>query len=100
MDPQERDQLLKSGSCFRCKKQGHLARDCPQKQQIREATARSTNETPKTTEAPKEKPKGKKKEDPPLYESLLKQISACSMKERQQLMETLTQAEESDEEDF
>jgi hypothetical protein len=34
----ERECLLKSGSCFRCKKQGHMSKDCPtrQKASIRE----------------------------------------------------------------
>ena len=27
----ERTELMKSGKCFTCKKQGHLSRDCPQK---------------------------------------------------------------------
>jgi hypothetical protein len=31
MSPEKREQLMKSGSCFRCKKQGHLSKDCPTK---------------------------------------------------------------------
>jgi hypothetical protein len=27
----ERQELMKAGKCFTCKKQGHLSRDCPQK---------------------------------------------------------------------
>ena len=27
--PDERSKLMRSGSCFRCQKQGHMARDCP-----------------------------------------------------------------------
>ena len=29
LTPDERSKLMRSGSCFRCQKQGHMARDCP-----------------------------------------------------------------------
>ena len=39
MTPDKKEQLMKSGSCFHCKKQGHLSRNCPtrNKTSIREA---------------------------------------------------------------
>jgi hypothetical protein len=29
MTPDEKERLMRSGSCFRCKKQGHMSKDCP-----------------------------------------------------------------------
>jgi hypothetical protein len=29
LTPSEREKLRKEGGCFRCRKTGHLARDCP-----------------------------------------------------------------------
>jgi len=83
MTPDEKEKLLKSGSCFRCKKQGHMARQCPTKAAAQEATVEPAAE-------PK-KDKGKKKkgsqDEPPSYDSLLKQINACTMEDRQKLLE-------------
>jgi hypothetical protein len=92
MSQSEKEQLLKSGSCFRCKKRGHMARSCPQKMEttIHEAVVKE----------PKQKPDKKKKEDPPAYDSLLKQINACSMEDRQRLMEVFSNAESDNEQDF
>jgi hypothetical protein len=81
------EQLMKSGSCFRCKKQGHLSRNCPTKGKtsIREATV-------ETTEPLKERKKGKsQKNDPLSYDSLLKQINACTMEDRQKILEVFSQ---------
>jgi hypothetical protein len=92
MSQDERERLMKSGSCFRCKKQGHMSKDCPtqQKSSIREAKVE--------TEQPK-KDKKKEKDEPPSYDSLLKQINACSMKDRQKILEVFSQ-DESEPEDF
>ncbi|KAJ3039121.1 hypothetical protein HDV00_012612 [Rhizophlyctis rosea] len=39
----ERKKLLKSGACFRCRKQGHMGRDCPNgKRKTSEAKAKLT----------------------------------------------------------
>ena len=40
MHPDKKEQLMKAGKCFRCEKQGHLSRECPNrnKASIREAT--------------------------------------------------------------
>jgi hypothetical protein len=32
MSQDERECLMKFGSCFRCKKQGHMSKDCPTRQ--------------------------------------------------------------------
>ena len=100
LDPAEKEKLLKSGSCFQCKKQGHLSRECPLKKDkgkaaISEAT---TEPTPPT------KKKGKvtqsSKDKPPSYDSLAKQISACSMEDWQKLLESLSNFDEDDNQDF
>ena len=31
IDVDERTELMRTGKCFTCKKQGHLSRDCPQR---------------------------------------------------------------------
>ena len=84
---------MKSRSCFCCKKQGHLARDCPQKQsQIQETTIKSPTKK-------KGKQKQKQNEEKPLcYDTIIKQINACTMEERQKLLELFRKDEE--EEDF
>jgi hypothetical protein len=99
MDPALREKLMKSGSCFRCQKQGHLARDCPKKKE-RDA---SINEAQASEEKPKKtKDKKKSKEDePPSYDTIIKQINACSMEERQKLLEAFTGNNDEEEgEDF
>ena len=34
MSIEERNKLMKKGACFRCKKPGHLSKDCPTKNKI------------------------------------------------------------------
>jgi hypothetical protein len=70
-----------------------MSKDCPtrQKSSIREAKV----------EAPEKpsQPKKKEKEEPPSYDSLLKQINACSMEDRQKILEVFSQ-DGSEPEDF
>jgi hypothetical protein len=89
--PQERERLMKSGSCFKCRKQGHLARQCPERMAAQEATETSSKNKRK------EKQAATPKDEPPSYESLLKQINACSMEERQKLLEVFSTAGSNDE---
>jgi hypothetical protein len=93
MSPDKREQLMKSGSCFWCEKQGHLSKDCSTKKKasIREATV-------KTAQKGKED-NSEKKDDPLSYDSLLKQINACSMEDRQKILEVFSQ-DGSEPEDF
>ena len=90
----KKEQLMKSGSCFRCEKQGHLSRNCPtrNKTSAHEANMRPQTETQKPA-------KGKSKEPPP-YETLIKQINTCSIEDRQKLLEVFSQDGDSREEDF
>ena len=38
IDADERTELMRTGKCFTCKKQGHLSRDCPQRPPQRQCT--------------------------------------------------------------
>ena len=97
MHPDKKERLMKSGSCFQCEKQGHLSRECPNKNKasIREATV----EPPKQSKG-KEKALPKAPTEPPSYESLLKGINACTMEDRQKLLEVFSNAGDSNNEDF
>jgi hypothetical protein len=70
-----------------------MFKDCPtrQKSSIREAKV-------ETSKKPKQEEK-KEKEEPPSYDSLLKQINACSMEDRQKILEVFSQ-DGSEPEDF
>ena len=70
LTPEERAQLAKEGRCFRCRLQGHMARDCPKNVQpvkARETTTPtppklndSADPTPPTDSPPATPPKDKK----------------------------------------
>jgi hypothetical protein len=83
---------MKSESCFRCKKQGHMSKECPTRQKAAIWEAKVETEQPKQE-------KKKTKDDPPSYDSLLKQINACSMEDRQKILEVFSQ-DGSEPEDF
>ena len=59
LTPEERAQLAKEGRCFRCRLQGHMARDCPKNmnRNLNSNAREITNETkipdPSTTSVPK-----------------------------------------------
>ena len=97
MHPDKKERLMKSGSCFRCEKQGHLSRECPNrnKASIQEATVEPLKQFKGKEKALPEKPT-----KPPSYESLLKGINACTMEDRQKLLEVFSNAGDSDNEDF
>jgi hypothetical protein len=69
-----------------------MSKDCPirQKASIREAKI----ETKQTKQNKK-----KEKDEPPSYDSLLKQINACSMEDRQKILKVFSQ-DGSEPEDF
>ena len=101
MDASKKEKLMKSSSCFCCKKQGHLSRECP--------TRKTAIQETKVEEPPKPNKKGKAKEtttvaveEPPSYASLLKQINACKMEDRQKILELFFNdgGSEEEEEDF
>ena len=98
MDADEKEKLMKSGTCFNCKKQGHLSRECPNRKwsTIREAKVEKTNHKGKE----KENVNKKSTEEPPSYDSLLKQINACSMEDRQKILEIFSNDGGSDDGDF
>jgi hypothetical protein len=49
--PEERAQLAKEGRCFRCRLQGHMARNCPKNVNYNNSTTSTirTNKTPAMT---------------------------------------------------
>ena len=53
LTPEERAQLTKEGRCFRCRLQGHMARDCPKNanRKLNPSTREATTE-PKTPDSP------------------------------------------------
>ena len=81
--PTKKEQLMKEGKCFRCKRAGHLSRNCPQKAEICEANADSPGKPNDQSR------KEKAKESPPAYEDLVKGINTCSMEDCQKILEAL-----------
>ena len=47
LTPEERAQLAKEGRCFRCRLQGHMARNCPKNTQPAKARETTTPSNPK-----------------------------------------------------
>jgi len=88
---------MKSGSCFCYKKQGYLLRDCPikGKTSIHKATAEPVIKPLKGKGKPKVKA-----DKPPSYNSILKQINTCSIKDRQKILEVFSQDGDSRQDDF
>ena len=57
LTPEERAQLAKEGRCFRCRLQGHMARDCPKNSnQSSNANARETTTNDKDNKSPSKTP--------------------------------------------
>ena len=57
LTPEERAQLAKEGRCFRCRLQGHMARDCPKNSNRNSnANVRETTTENKTIDSPKTSP--------------------------------------------
>ena len=58
LTPEERAQLAKEGRCFRCRLQGHMARDCPKNSNrnsnvnARETSTKDTNTPSNTSTTP------------------------------------------------
>jgi hypothetical protein len=55
--------------------------------------AQEPTETPPKNRKRGKQPQNNLKDEPPSYESLLKQINACSMEERQKLLEVFSTTE-------
>ena len=67
IDADERAELMKTGKCFTCKKQGHLSHDCPQRPpqrphtNARASTSAQIEEVNSDDEEPAKVRSGKKK---------------------------------------
>jgi hypothetical protein len=64
-----------------------LSKDCPTRK--RASIQQATAETVKTSKKVKEE--YNQKDEPPSYNSLLKQINTCSMEDRQKILEVFSQ---------
>ena len=68
LTPEERAQLAKEGRCFRCRLQGHMARDCPKN---KNPVARTTDTAATTaTTTPGDKPSSPAPAPPPAKSKL------------------------------
>jgi hypothetical protein len=100
LSQEEWEELMKTGRCFKCKRHGHMSKECPQKGRT-SINETSASEPPKRNCSDKNQtPKEKKTDEPPSYDLLLKQINACSIEDKQHLMEVFSNAGSEDGEDF
>jgi len=101
MTQDEREKLMKSGSCFKCKQKGHMAKNCPKQQAtIRETTTEDQEWTKINSKKEQTQKPPTKEKPPPSYNSILEQINKCSMEDRQKILEVFSQDEDSGQEDF
>ena len=106
LSDEEKAKLLKEGRCFRCKKMGHLSRNCPDKKdakgkaadkprgnsgQFTKPKARATVINEDEEEERQEEPQEEDDEAPPSYTNKGVKEFICTMKldEREALLEML-----------
>jgi hypothetical protein len=72
----ERDRLHKHGTCFFCCKDGHMARECPDKKKTNQTSSTNGKTKAHTTEVSKEK-----EDVPPSYKLSVSNVHAtiCAM---------------------
>ena len=76
LTPEERQQLAKEGRCFRCRLQGHMARDCPKNSNRNfNSNARETTTESKTNDP------SPKSTAPPTTPKLTKAQQICALEE-------------------
>jgi Zinc knuckle len=99
---EERTKLLKEGRCFRCGKQGHISKACPDKgkQQAsnnppREKGKARTTKIEEVKEDEQEEDKDSDGEDPPEYteknKAVIATIRALSTQDREQIFDYIMQ---------
>jgi hypothetical protein len=106
LSKEERNKLVKEGCCFHCKKQGHMARQCPDKKKREKGSTKGKRpfkskaaqvevvDDCEEEEKEEGKPKDKPEEEPPTYEdvaSLVKKIRRLKADHRETLLDTLVE---------
>ena len=93
----EREKLRKRGGCFFCRKDGHMARECPEKKKAKQTTATTQNPPAKACAV-----EIQEDEPPPKYKALVTDvhatIRAMSKEKRKKLLEKLIEEGSDDEE--
>ena len=94
MSKEEREKLFKEKRCFFCKKEGHRARECPDKRPKRgSGKGKSEHNTKTARVVDKEDQEEPEPGDaPPAYKDLptfLHQVRAMKPEDREELMDTL-----------
>ena len=70
LTPEEQAQLAKEGRCFRCRLQGHMARECPKNKNPMARSNDTTTATTTTTTTPGDKPSNPAPVTPPTKSQL------------------------------
>ena len=98
---EEKKKLMAEGRCFRCKKQGHMSRNCPDKKGGSKPFERRSNPSARTTEAEENNASDEEDKDEVMSQASTKvgstkgkgvlaaQINALSVEEKEELFDKL-----------
>ena len=99
MSDEERQKYYAEGRCFRCSKQGHISRNCPDQKRSEKGTSgkkkarvAEAKTTAKIEEEDQDKVDDSDEEEPPKYEkgeAMIATIKAMKGKDRERVFEYL-----------